>query len=370
MNTGLIYCVLVTLCLIQLVEIINGTSCPCSDPGLCKPIQNTSRKEIFVFSLSNHSEIWSKYDWSKITTVVMTGYINLDLMCHAHKNGARAVIIANYPKANMTNSTARAIWVEKQLQLVKNNYLDGINIDFEDAILKNETDIRDAYVMLVLEVYSAFKRLSPVYQVTVDVAWSPAGVDGRYYDYVNIGLFVDFLFVMAYDEQSQIRGPCIAGANSPVYNAVKGIKAYHQLGISPDKLVLGVPWYGYMYTCLNLTNDDVCFIKHVPFRGVNCSDAAGSQINYSSMKIYLPHSPDGIKWNNVTETPYFNFKVYNSTYQVQFDNPASLKIKFQTIQNLGVRGFGMWNADAVNYMDNSTVGIKERTEMWGAFPSF
>lgn len=65
----------------------------------------------------------------------------------------------------MTNSTARAIWVEKQLQLVKNNYLDGINIDFEDAILKNETDIRDAYVMLVLEVYSAFKRLSPVYQV-------------------------------------------------------------------------------------------------------------------------------------------------------------------------------------------------------------
>lgn len=60
----------------------------------------------------------------------------------------------------------------------------------------------------------------------------------------------------------------------------------------------------------------------------------------------------------------------NSTYQVQFDNPASLKIKFQTIQNLGVRGFGMWNADAVNYMDNSTVGIKERTEMWGAFPSF
>lgn len=60
------------------------------------------------------------------------------------------------------------------------------------------------------------------FQVTVDVAWSPAGVDGRYYDYGNIGLFVDFLFVMAYDEQSQIRGPCIAGANSPLYNAVKG----------------------------------------------------------------------------------------------------------------------------------------------------
>lgn len=31
-----------------------------------------------------------------------------------------------------------------------------------------------------------------------------------------------------------------------------GIQKYLDLGISPDKLILGVPWYGYYYSCLSL----------------------------------------------------------------------------------------------------------------------
>lgn len=51
-----------------------------------------------------------------------------------------------------------------------------------------------------------FLGLSSCYyvQVTFDVAWSPDGIDGRWYDYQSLSEAVDFLFVMAYDEQSQI----------------------------------------------------------------------------------------------------------------------------------------------------------------------
>lgn len=59
-------------------------------------------------------------------------------------------------------------------------------------------------------------------QLTVDVAWSPDGIDSRYYDYKRIAMATDFVFIMAYDEQSQIRGPCIAGANSAIFNALHG----------------------------------------------------------------------------------------------------------------------------------------------------
>ena len=37
--------------------------------------------------------IWSKYDWTKVTTIVPVGYVNSHLMCFAHKHGARVVTI-------------------------------------------------------------------------------------------------------------------------------------------------------------------------------------------------------------------------------------------------------------------------------------
>lgn len=111
--------------------------------------------------------------------------------------------------------------------------------------------------------------------MTYDVAWSPNCIDGRCYQVDKFANITDFLVVMAYDEQSQIYGPCQAYANSPLDKTELGIKQYLTLGINPDKLVLGQPWYGYDYTCLKLTDDTVCAIEEVPYIGVNCSDAAG-----------------------------------------------------------------------------------------------
>lgn len=56
----------------------------------------------------------------------------------------------------------------------------------------------------------------------MDVAWSPVGVDSRFYDYLKLSYVSDFLFIMSYDEQSQIYGECVAGANSGFYKTLAG----------------------------------------------------------------------------------------------------------------------------------------------------
>jgi len=109
----------------------------------------------------------------------------------------------------------------------------------------------------------------------MDVAWSSPCVDGRCYDALALSKVTDFLVVMSYDERSQIHGPCVASANSALQNTANGLDSYLKLGIDPGLLVMGMPWYGYNYPCLGLSDDDVCTIKAIPFRGVNCSDAAG-----------------------------------------------------------------------------------------------
>jgi Di-N-acetylchitobiase len=77
---------------------------------------------------------------------------------------------------------------------------------------------------------------------------------------------------MVYDTRSQIYGRCVASANSPLAIAQRGISRYLELGISPNKLVLGTPWYGYSYPCLDSAPEDadVCRIKLVVRHGCDC----------------------------------------------------------------------------------------------------
>ena len=49
--------------------------------------------QVFVFSLRPQNEDWQFYDWDKVTTVVMVGYLDMKVVCKAHEFGARAITI-------------------------------------------------------------------------------------------------------------------------------------------------------------------------------------------------------------------------------------------------------------------------------------
>ena len=54
-------------------------------------------------------------------------------------------------------------------------------------------------------------------------------------------------------------------------------------------------------------------------------------------------------------------------YQVWYDDPQSLRIKYKLADDMSLRGVGMWEADTLNYTDTPE-GRQERTDMWGALP--
>merc|ERR1711964_683895 len=138
------------------------------------------------------------------------------------------------------------------------------------------------YTKLIKATADAYHTRIPGSQVSLDAAWGPWGIDGRYYDWIGLAEAVDFFFVMAYDTRSQVYGPCLASANVPASVAALGIQQFLELGVAPSKLVLGLPWYGYNYKCANGTSPTAryCPIPAVPFRGAPCSDAAGGEENY------------------------------------------------------------------------------------------
>jgi di-N-acetylchitobiase len=64
-----------------------------------------------------------------------------------------------------------------------------------------------------------------------------------------------------------------------------------------------------LYIALNMLQDYTCELKQVPFRGVDCSDAAGVQIGYSAMTDLVNQSITGRLWDTVAESPYAAYKV-------------------------------------------------------------
>jgi di-N-acetylchitobiase len=334
------------------------------------------RQEILAFSTQRDK--WPHYDWTKVTTVAIFYPVNAsnateigelyELVCYAHSKGARVVLSGNFPVANLSNETQQNSWIKERLEEATEWFLDGINIDIEEPI--NDSTVRDALTQFVIDVKVAFSSEIPGSQVTFDVAWSPNCIDGRCYDAAGLAYSVDFLIVMSYDERSQIYGnQCIASANSPLGKTIRGIEQYLELGIPRNKIVLGQPWYGYDYPCLNVSEDLICSINKIPFRGAPCSDAAGQEDGYGNIQQLLLNSTTGRIWNKTLSAPFFDYKATDGVvHQVWYDDPESLGLKYDYALANGLRGIAMWTSDSLDYSNNTNATAQTKA-MWNALPT-
>mmetsp|Transcript_32213 Transcript_32213/g.44190 ORF Transcript_32213/g.44190 Transcript_32213/m.44190 type:complete len:371 (+) Transcript_32213:29-1141(+) len=349
--------------------------CPCSNATLCQNIQTGPRREMFMFQISQQN--WQKYRWKHLTTVILFDGLDNDMLCLAHEHGSRLVWGTGYPVDQLSNSSYREQWIYQWINKVKETYTDGINFDMEDPIDDNSPN-KQYFTQLVQETTKAFHTEIPGSQVTVDVAWSPDCIDGRCYDYPGLALASDFLFVMSYDMRSQIYEgpPCLAGSNDPLFEVISGVESFLSLGISPHSLVLGVPWYGYVYSCLSVPDpiDSPCQIASVPFRGVACSDAAGHESSYDSVRATenttkMNGLGSGRLFDEKTMTPWYWYKdSEGNVTQVWYDDPESLTFKYSF--SLKLRGVGVWHADALDYVSVDPVVQRQTDEMWDAITAF
>uniref|UniRef100_A0AAY5ECB4 Di-N-acetylchitobiase n=2 Tax=Electrophorus electricus TaxID=8005 RepID=A0AAY5ECB4_ELEEL len=337
--------------------------CPCVREELCQPIQHKREFEVFVFDVGGKS--WKLYDWSKVTTIAAFGKYDAELMCYAHSNGARLVLKGDVPLPDMVEDAKRTAWIKEKLNLAKIQFMDGINIDIEQAVEESSPEYY-ALTALVKETTDMFHKEIPGSQVSFDVAWSPKCIDKRCYDYTAIADSCDLLFVMSYDEQSQIWEDCIAMANAPFNQTLAAYDQYIAMKVDPKKLVMGVPWYGYDYLCLNFSQEGICTIPKVPFRGAPCSDASGRQIPYSTLMKQINSSMSGRLWDEIQLAPYYNYKDNKGkVHQLWYDDPESISLKAAYVGQQSLRGIGMWNGNLLDYSDDP-VAKQQSADMWNA----
>jgi spore germination protein YaaH len=161
-------------------------------------------------------------------------------------------------------------------------------------------------------------------------------------DLESLGRYADGIFIMAYDfhrPASDNAGPVapIGGMGSQSdYDLNTMIKDFLSK-IAPNKLILGVPYYGYNWV---VENSDQNAKRIEGNDGIGFSE---SQV-YDKIMQDIAEQKATVQWDEVAQVPYYSYvsPETGSTRQVYFENERSLKIKYELLKNNGLAGVGIW----------------------------
>ncbi|MBQ3514708.1 MAG: LysM peptidoglycan-binding domain-containing protein [Lachnospiraceae bacterium] len=225
----------------------------------------------------------------------------------------------NLISAIIRNPASRDRLLENLVLEMKEKGYEGLDIDFE-YIKAEDRDLFTEFVQVCTQ-----RMHVEGYQVSVALAPKiSAEQKGLLYegkDYKAIGEAADHVLVMTY-EWGYTYGPPMAVA--PL-NMVRMVLEYAVTEIPPEKINMGIPNYGYDWP--------------LPFeRGKTRARTIG---NIEAVQLAVLNGSQ-IKFDELAQSPYFNYESDGILHEVWFEDVRSLQQKFDLMKEFGLRGPGYW----------------------------
>ncbi len=248
-----------------------------------------------------------------------------DLVTRAHGAGDRVVLtVSCFDQSALdkmaADPTTGARLGASLVQLVSAKNLDGVNIDFEGKGSKDQAGLDT----LIAAVSAAMHGADPHWQVTMDTYASSAGDPSGFYDIPGLEASVDGFFVMAYDMNDPKTPSPTAPLTGAGFTDLDAAQQYAAV-VSPSKVILGVPYYGYDW----------------PTAGPGLGDPAtgpATPLSYAQVLAIGGH----VYWDPTTQTPWTSYQVGTQWHETFFDNPTSLALKAQLANTYHLAGVGIW----------------------------
>lgn len=221
--------------------------------------------------------------------------------------------------AVVNDQTAKDNLITNLLAAVQAKNFGGVDIDFEYIRPEDRIPFAD----FVADV----RNLLAPYGYHVSVALAPKTSDsqaGLLYegkDYRLLGEAADSVLLMTY-EWGYTYGPPMAVA--PL-NKVREVVEYAITRITPSKIDLGIPNYGYDWT--------------LPF--VQGSSRATTVSNQEAVRIAIENGVP-IQFDEVAMSPFFRYEKDGQQHEVWFEDVRSYREKFSLLPTYGLRGMGYW----------------------------
>ncbi len=272
-----------------------------------------------------------------------------DLFRRAHENGTSVVLtLTQMNNANITalldDPDAQNNAINQAVSEVQSRGIDGINVDMEyDG--DPGPEYRDKFTNFVANLDSAMHQANPHAKVTVSV-YADSVKDPKIYDIARLWSVSDGIFMMAYDFATA--GSDTAMPTSPLYGYKEGTYWYDVSTAVDDfltkmpanKLILGIPWYGYNYLVYQPGVDVPTYNSW--WAGPVSQTYAAFQENVATDRPDIIATDQG--WDNLGEV---GWKAYYSTESgawrmIFLEDSRSLSLKYDFAKAKHLAGVGIW----------------------------
>ncbi|MDF2450358.1 MAG: N-acetylmuramyl-L-alanine amidase, negative regulator of AmpC, AmpD [Bacteroidota bacterium] len=213
----------------------------------------------------------------------------------------------------------------------------GINIDFEGMGSSDKAPFASFMTNLCNQVHAANSN----YKVTMAlyaVEWG-----SNTFDIAALNPIVDNFIIMGYDYYYS--GSTTAGPEAPLYNfqttynytLAKSITHYLNKGVSKNKLLLGLPWYGREWETVGATAPSSTTGGFTTSRTYNA--VRNNPGTYSAANK---------KWESNSFENYYSYQSSGTWRQCWIDDNYTYSRKFDLVNQRGIGGIGIW---ALGYDD-------------------
>lgn len=245
-----------------------------------------------------------------------------------------------FSDAALTESS-RGIFADSVVDFVVNYGFDGVDIDWEypvsGGLSTNVKRPEDKYNFTLL-MKTLREKLNA--RGTIDgkkYLLSFAGAAGNWYanntQLSELSKYVDYANIMTYDihgtwdTYTDFNAPLYSDTNQSV-SVDSSINAWTDAGFTKDKIVMGVPFYGYIYKSVPDINN-----------GLNQTYSGGASISYANIAANYLNMPEYKRYfHPVQRVPW----LFNGSTFITYEDEQSMAEKAGYIKEKGLMGAMIW----------------------------
>ncbi|WP_025026578.1 glycosyl hydrolase family 18 protein [Caldalkalibacillus mannanilyticus] len=218
----------------------------------------------------------------------------------------------------LSNVNLRTTTITNLLALVKNNGYIGVNMDFENMYASDRANYNQ-FIRELVNVFHA-EGLKVMVSAPAKTADFPSSAWVGAFDYATLGQTADYIQLMTYDQNgswSNVTGP-VAG-----YNWVENVLKYAVSQIPSEKILMGLPAYGYDWNTTAGSGHKAVTWRNIP----NILAATGA-------------TP---QWDEASKSPYFHYTDSSGhRHVVWYENELSILEKTKLVEKYQLGGVSVW----------------------------
>jgi len=249
-----------------------------------------------------------------------------------------------FSDAALTDAS-RTVFADSCIEFIIKNGFDGVDIDWEYPVSGGlSTNVRrpedkQNFTLLLQKLREKLNARGVIDHKSYILTM--AGASGQWYvNNTELGIlqqYLDFANIMTYDihgtwdSYTDFNAPLYANTDSTMqdkWSVDQSVNAWTKAGFPASKLVLGVPFYGYIYKeAANVNN------------GLYQRYSGGQSISYENIAANYLNAPGFIRYFHATSmVPW----LFNGSTFITYEDPQSMGAKAQYIKTKALGGAAIW----------------------------